>query len=112
MLLGRDFHLHPLVIAKVAICKLGLAGVFDLIEFCHRCGRRVHEVWHGSDALWNAITGMGEGGVRCVRCFDRECRDRGVLLMWEPRVEHVFDSEGRRRRVLPPAPVLPKECAA
>lgn len=110
MRLPRDFHLHPLVLLKVAICKLGLAGVFGLIEFCHRCGRRVNVFWRASPGLWNHVTGMGDGGVRCVRCFDHECRARGLSLMWVPRIESSKDSAGRWHQE-PPDPELFPEAA-
>lgn len=106
MKLHRDFHLRPLVLLKLTICKLHLAGLFDLIEFCHRCGRRVRNVWWAHPELWNEVTGMGEGGVRCASCFDIECGERGVRVVWHPIVESRRDAQGRWSDVPPPAPEL------
>ena len=94
-----------LVHLKRALCRLHLAGVVGLVEFCGTCGRRVRDVWWAPDALWREVTGEQHGGgVRCIRCFDRECYARGKLLQWSPRVAHERGPDGQWRDVAPPAP--------
>ena len=73
----------------------------------HGCGRPVGLVWHASPGVWNyVVTGQpqtvytvrkgaaggpveeraeGVAGVPCLACFDREARERGVILQWESR---------------------------
>lgn len=52
-------------------------------EVCQGCGRPVEVVWHTDDVLWQEVKGAED--VLCVRCFDRRCASRGVILTWEPR---------------------------
>ena len=91
----RDYHLHPRVLLKLAICRLRLADTFGLVEYCHRCGCRVRDVWWAPQSLWNDVIGTGEAGVRCIHCFDVECRARGILLQWRPSPLHQQDARGR-----------------
>jgi len=71
------------------------------------CGRPVGVVWRAPTGMWNyVVTGRkhtiytlrgapmaapwkeraeGVGGVLCLACFDREARERGVILRWESR---------------------------
>lgn len=108
LLLGRrfhrDYHARPLVLLKLAICRLGLAGVVGLVEFCHRCGHRVRDVWWAHPELWREVVCAGDAGVRCLRCFDAECRERGKFISWAPLVTHRRDPQGRWTEVGPPDP--------
>jgi hypothetical protein len=65
----------------LARAKAVLARFVLLIEFCHRCGRRVDFIWWTNDALWRALRG-DDPGPWCARCFDREARRRGALAYW------------------------------
>lgn len=61
--------------------KEWLARRMLLVEFCHRCGRRVRNVWHVSDELWAKVHGPGQSPW-CLSCFDREADDKGMILYW------------------------------
>lgn len=72
-----------LVLLKIAICRLHLAGVVGLIEFCYRCGRRVNQVWYVDDELWREVSGPPKcRNVRCVSCFDKMAREKGLFIRW------------------------------
>lgn len=69
------------------------------------CGRPIGPIWRASSGIWNfVVTGQpqtvytvregaaggpiteraeGEGGILCLRCFDRAARARGLNVMWE-----------------------------
>lgn len=68
------------------------------------CGRPIGPVWRASTGIWNyVVTGQdqttytvragsaggsvqeraeGAGGILCLVCFDRACRDRGIHRYW------------------------------
>ena len=94
------FHAHPRVLLKLALSRFVI-----VTEFCHRCGKRVRECWWSPQPLWNEVTGMGEAGCRCPRCFERDAEAKGILLRWVPRIEARKDSAGRWQCV-PPDPEL------
>lgn len=100
----RDYHLRPLVLLKLAICRLHLAGAFDLTEFCHRCGDRQPQHWWSPPWLWREVLGVGDAGVRCIACFDRECHERGIEVRWTPLIERRRDTQGRWSDAAPPDP--------
>lgn len=54
-------------------------------EICQRCGWAVAwgcpTYWTTDDSFWNKIQG-GEGGIRCIRCFTRDCLDKGIVVRW------------------------------
>jgi hypothetical protein len=54
-------------------------------EICGRCGRPVGlscpSYWLAHDELWRAVIG-GEGGIRCVPCFDRDAAASGRPVSW------------------------------
>lgn len=102
--LRRDYHAHPLVLVKLLICKLRLADVVGLMEFCHRCGRHVRNVWWTHPELWYEVVGVGYAGIRCLDCFDCECQERGILIVWHPRVETRRGEDGEWKPVPPPDP--------
>ena len=71
--------------AQTSFCKLRLDEIFGLIEYCHRCGRRVNQVWMATDKMWSDIVGISGGrGVRCIDCFDLEAAAKDVALHWQP----------------------------
>lgn len=74
-ILGRT----PLAWAKDLLARITL-----IHEFCHDCGRRQPLVWWAPAQLWAEV---GGGGITCPKCFDRRARAKGILLMWEPRIE-------------------------
>jgi len=53
-------------------------------ETCGKCGRRVEAAWLADNDLWTEIVGH-DGGILCIRCFDRELADRGRFVQWVPR---------------------------
>lgn len=63
-------------------------------ETIHRygCGRPVRLVWTAETEYWHLmVTGRllfagrteGAGGVLCIDCFDKLCRDRGTIRFWK-----------------------------
>ncbi len=57
------------------------------VEACQRCGREQPLIWWCEDkALWQEVTGCGEGGVFCPTCFDKLADEKGILLYWEATV--------------------------
>lgn len=72
----------------LARIKAILAHHTLVIEFCHTCGRRVDQVWTASDYLWGEVTKPEPNTIRCVNCFDREARERGIFIRWIPKQEH------------------------
>lgn len=82
--------LSPLVWLKILICRLHLAAVLGLIEFCYRCGRRVNQVWHVDDALWDVVSGPAgqqKRNIRCISCFDKMATEKGLMLRWAAQPE-------------------------
>jgi len=81
---------HPLwalrLLVKWIICKLHLAGVVKLIEYCDDCGVRQPLVWYSPDEVWREVTGA-VGGVLCPKCFDIRGKRKGLLLYWTPTIE-------------------------
>jgi len=55
-------------------------------EHCQSCGRPYELVWVAPDGIWEKIVQRGEAGLRCPDCFDRECREGGVLLIWDCKI--------------------------
>lgn len=53
------------------------------LELCHR-GRPVGQVWSADEYLFKKINGSPYG-CWCIRCFDAECKRRGLHLRWKPR---------------------------
>lgn len=51
-------------------------------EICHRCGRPVEAVFLAEDVLWDELIG-GPAGIRCIRCFDLMCAERGIIVAWD-----------------------------
>lgn len=94
------------LLGKTTLVALGLADLFGLVEFCGSCGARVEQTWRASPALWSEVTGLVDGGVRCVACFDRECVESGVLVQWVPCVQARRDARGRFVVVARPDPEL------
>lgn len=54
-------------------------------ETCQECGRPVGVAWLAEDGLWREVIGT-EGGIRCIRCFDRELEHRGIFVRWRPEL--------------------------
>lgn len=52
-------------------------------ETCGQCGRRVEAAWLADNQLWEEVMGH-EGGLLCIRCFDRELSYRGCFIRWVP----------------------------
>ena len=50
-------------------------------EHCQNCGRAYDYVWYAPNDLWNGLMG-GEGGLRCIDCFDELCREKNIYLRW------------------------------
>ena len=75
-------------------------------EHCQSCGRGYSLVWTAPDAMWTAVTGRTEGGLRCPDCFDREAWATVGLLRWVPEPIDAWQN----RAALPPpaAPGLPR----
>lgn len=96
----RDIHAHPL-----ALIRWLLSRVVCVAQFCHRCGRRDNICWWAPPALWGEVMQAGEGGIRCIPCFHRECDERGIMLRWVPRVEARKNERGQWD-VVPPDPEL------
>lgn len=94
----------PLLLLKRAIVRLGLCDFFGLVEFCDHCGSRVDDVWWAHPELWYEVANKGDAGCLCVRCFGRECWDRGIGVVWHPLVRHRRDAQGRWTNVAPPDP--------
>lgn len=82
-------------------------------EICDRCGRpsstgiggRVDNepttYWFADSELWNLVIGGpfatdDPGGIRCPRCFEDECRQRGIHIGW--RASRVGDEHEAARR--------------
>jgi hypothetical protein len=64
------------------LLKKHLLGYFTTpYEFCKVCGRDVEVVFHVEDSLWEQVVG-DPGTVRCLRCFDKAARKKGVWLRW------------------------------
>ena len=55
-------------------------------ETCGECGRRVEAAWLADNNLWREVMGH-DGGLLCIRCFDRELARRGRFVRWIPRCE-------------------------
>ena len=55
----------------------------DECEHCQACGRHYLTAWEAPDELWRRIVGKGGAGLLCPMCFDRLCRERGILLHWQ-----------------------------
>ncbi len=102
---GLDFHAHPLVLVKLALSR-----VMTLVEFCHRCGARCRHTWWAAPALWAAVMGTGDAGVRCLDCFDVECAERGIVLRWVPRVDAHRDARGQWLLAPPDPELFPTAC--
>jgi hypothetical protein len=80
------------VFCKNLICRLHLAGFFDLIEYCDDCGIRQPLVWYSDDALWLEITG-DVGGVLCPKCFTRRADQKRIWIKWTPVKEDAVHAE-------------------
>lgn len=52
-------------------------------ETCQACGRCYDTVWRAPDPLWARVSGKGEAGKLCPRCFDEKARTQGIALYWE-----------------------------
>lgn len=100
MPIPADLRFHPRAVFRWIVSR-----IVCVVQFCHRCGRRDGLIWWAPDELWTQIMG-GPGGVRCVRCFDRECQERGIGLLWVPRVDARKDAQGRWSEIAPPDPEL------
>lgn len=76
-----------LVWFKSIICKF-----MTIIEFCHRCGRRMPVVWWcGSNELWSEITGETEGGgCYCPTCFDFMARKKRIGVRFIANEEYRY----------------------
>lgn len=55
-------------------------------KICKRCFRPVEEScptwWSAPDDLWRQIYGS-TAGVRCIPCFTKDCKERGVTVYWQ-----------------------------
>jgi hypothetical protein len=78
---------NPLHKARVAF-KRWLSRRRLVVEFCKDCGREQPLVWWTDDnQLWLDLM-KSTGGVACPECFDRRALRAGILLRWQPVVEH------------------------
>lgn len=81
----KHWHHSADLLARIRASLLILAG--HETEICGICGGAVEVVWWCDDVeLWSRLTGWGEGGVACVRCFDRLAERERLILQWVPRV--------------------------
>lgn len=69
-LLYRDFITH------------GLFGPDG--ERCQDCGRG-YPLWRVSDDLYLEVIG-NNGGLLCLGCFDERASDKGICLLWTPKL--------------------------
>jgi hypothetical protein len=60
-----------------------------LIEFCKRCGCKQPLVWRAPDEVWLKINNNQSGGVFCPECFDSLAQEKGISLMWQPKIEFI-----------------------
>lgn len=64
-------------------------------EICGRCGWPVAwgcpTYWTARDAFWRQIHGS-DGGIRCVRCFTRDCLERGVVVRWMVQPDQTVEA--------------------
>lgn len=81
------------LLGKWLICKLHLAGMVNLVEYCDDCGVRQPLVWYSADQVWREVTGE-VGGVLCPRCFNDRAGRKGLLLYWSPVIEHRREPDG------------------
>lgn len=101
----RTHQAKPRLLARLksALCRLGLADLLGLSEYCERCGKCVRDYWWASPGLWHEV--MAEyGQVRCLRCFSQECYSRGIIVRWVPLVAHRRDARGQWSEAAPPDP--------
>lgn len=50
-------------------------------ELCQCCGNPVGCVWRTDNDTWLKVVGV-EGGVLCIKCFDRKAWDSGLTIKW------------------------------
>jgi len=60
-------------------------------EHCQICGIEYGEeygyIYSVPDKLWEKVTGIKNGsGLRCIHCFSREARDKGIYIQWNGEV--------------------------
>lgn len=80
-LFGKVFHKEARWYARLLSLYLAVTG-FET-ERCLFCGWKVGVIWWCNDQeLWSKITGYGEGGICCVRCFNLRAEQKNVLLRW------------------------------
>ena len=80
------------LLLKQLLCKLHLAAMVGMIEFCAKCGIRQPIVWRASNDLWFVVTGKAEG-VLCPKCFTDRARALHLLLEWEPSIDQPAGKE-------------------
>lgn len=52
-------------------------------ERCRSCGKRYLTCWQANGDLWAKVTGKSDGsGLRCIECFEKEARAKGLILYW------------------------------
>jgi len=81
------------IVAKNLLCRLHLAGLVNLVEFCDTCGIRQPLVWYAADAVWLRVTG-DPGGVLCPRCFAEKAVRAGLFIRWVPQIDSERDARG------------------
>ena len=56
-----------------------------MYEHCQICGKKYEYVYKVSNELWEKVTGIKNGsGLRCIDCFDKEAKEKGIFLQWIP----------------------------
>jgi len=53
------------------------------VQCCERCGGGMG--WWGDPRIWMNVVGV-RWGCFCIGCFDWLARQKGIALIWEPRI--------------------------
>jgi hypothetical protein len=59
-----------------------IKDIFNMVEFCERCGARQPIGWMcDSDELWKRVNGTVNGTL-CPLCFDKLAREQNIVVFW------------------------------
>lgn len=89
----RRFYWRRIRRHRYEICgSVGPGGPARPVIRRYGCGRPIGPLWTADSSFWNRmVTGEalpperteGAGGILCLRCFDRLCRNRGEIRFWK-----------------------------
>lgn len=65
--------------------------LFEGGERCQDCGRD-HVLWHAENDLYRHVHGSSSG-LLCPGCFDRQAREKGLVLDWRPVILRNHNQE-------------------